>query len=166
MKQTLYSFKISEDKVLVEQLDMFNKLILDLENIEVKIDDEDQVLLLLYALPRSHTHFKETLLYGREYLTIEEVQSTLYFNYLNERNEHKPYSIGEGLFVKGKSSKKDGKYERKKCMVLKNSYGGNTPAIRCYHCKKEGHTKKVCLDRINNHSGKDIGNPSIVQDYY
>lgn len=70
LEQTLYSFKMSEDKVLVEQLDMLNKLILDLDNIDVKIEDEDQTMLLLYALPRSHAHFKETLLYGRESLTF------------------------------------------------------------------------------------------------
>lgn len=32
LKHALYSFKMIEDKVLAEQLDMFNKLILDLEN--------------------------------------------------------------------------------------------------------------------------------------
>lgn len=58
LKQALYSFKMIEDKVLAEQLDMFNKLILDLENIDVKIGEEDQALLLLCALPRSHAHFK------------------------------------------------------------------------------------------------------------
>src|SRR3954466_14904633 len=42
LKQALYSFKMVEDKVLAEQLDMFNKLILDLENIDVKIDEEGQ----------------------------------------------------------------------------------------------------------------------------
>lgn len=50
----MYSFKMSEDKILTEQLDMFNKMILDLENIDVSIDDEAQSLLLLCALPRSH----------------------------------------------------------------------------------------------------------------
>lgn len=39
-KQALYSFKTNEDTVSDEKLDIFNKLILDLENIEVKIDDE------------------------------------------------------------------------------------------------------------------------------
>lgn len=70
LNQALYAFKMIEDKFLGEQLDMFNKLILDLENIEVKIDDEDQALLLLYALPRCHTHFKEPLLYGIDSFTI------------------------------------------------------------------------------------------------
>lgn len=77
LKQALYLFKMSEDRVLMEQLDMFNKLILDQENIEVSIDDEDQVLFLLRALPKSHTHFKENIVYGRESLEFEEVQKTL-----------------------------------------------------------------------------------------
>lgn len=57
---------MSEDKVMAEQLDMFNKLILDLESIDVKIRDEDHVLLLLCVLPKTHAYFKETLLYGRD----------------------------------------------------------------------------------------------------
>lgn len=39
LKQALYSFKMNEDKVLDEKLDTFNKLIRDLENIEVNIND-------------------------------------------------------------------------------------------------------------------------------
>nr|KYP45203.1 Retrovirus-related Pol polyprotein from transposon TNT 1-94 [Cajanus cajan] len=42
LKQVLYSLKMHEDKSLVEQLDMLEKLVLDLENIDVTIDDEDQ----------------------------------------------------------------------------------------------------------------------------
>ena len=75
LKQALYSFKMQEDKSIDEQLDTFNKLILDLENIDVTIDDEDQALLLLSSLPRSYAIFKDTLLYGRESLTLDEVQA-------------------------------------------------------------------------------------------
>src|SRR3954471_23054695 len=163
LKQALYSFKMVEDKVLAEQLDMFNKLILDLENIDVKIDDEDQALLLLCALPRSHAHFKETLLYGRESLTFEEVQSALYSKDLNERKEHKPSTVGEGLAVKGKFLRKNGKFDKKGKSQSK-SYSDEASGIRCYHCKKEGHTRKVCPERLKYHGGKDNGNASIVQD--
>ena len=38
LKQALYYFKMHEDKSMDEQLDQFNKLILDLENIDVFID--------------------------------------------------------------------------------------------------------------------------------
>lgn len=85
LKQALYSFKTSEDKALTGQLNMFNKLILDLENINVSIDDEDQVLLMLCVLPRSYVHFKETHLYGIKSLTFEEVQSALYSKNLNKQ---------------------------------------------------------------------------------
>jgi hypothetical protein len=75
---------MSEYKVVAEQLDMFNKLILDLENIDVKIKDEDQTFLLLCVLPRSRAHFKETPMYERDSLTFEEVQPVLYSKDLNE----------------------------------------------------------------------------------
>jgi len=60
---------MSSEKEFSEQLDKFNKLIIDLQNIDVQIDDEDQVLLLLCSLPNIHYHFKETLLCDREILS-------------------------------------------------------------------------------------------------
>lgn len=41
-----------------ERLDEFNKLVLDLENLDVKIDDEDKVVILLNSLPKSFMNFK------------------------------------------------------------------------------------------------------------
>lgn len=73
LNQALCSFKMNEDKSLIEQLYMFNKLILDLKNIDVNIDYKDQTLLMLCALSKSHTHFKENMLYRREFLSFEEV---------------------------------------------------------------------------------------------
>ncbi|KAG5010592.1 hypothetical protein JHK82_019238 [Glycine max] len=102
LKQAFYSFKMQENKTVEEQLDVFNKLILDLENIDVTIEDEDQALLLLCALPKTFAHFKETLLYGRDSLTLVEVQSALNSKELNERNEQRPYVHGEGLSVRGR----------------------------------------------------------------
>ena len=55
---------------------------------------------MLCVLPKSHANFKETLLYGREPLTFEEVQLALYSKDLNERNGQKLLSFGEGLFIK------------------------------------------------------------------
>ena len=95
LKQALYSFKMQEDRTMESQLDVFNKLILDLENIDVTIDDEDQALLLLCALPKSFSHFKETLLCERESLSLVEVQSALNSKVLNERNKQKAH-IGLG----------------------------------------------------------------------
>jgi len=43
---------MSGEKTINEQLDELNKLILDLDNIEVQIDGEDQVLLLVCSFPK------------------------------------------------------------------------------------------------------------------
>lgn len=59
LKQCFYSFKMQEDRFVGEQLDVFNKLILDLENIGVTINNKDQALLLLCSLPKSYSHFKK-----------------------------------------------------------------------------------------------------------
>jgi len=52
LKQQLYSFKMVESKTVIEQLTEFNKILDDLENIEVQLEDEDKVILLLCVLPR------------------------------------------------------------------------------------------------------------------
>src|SRR4051812_33314517 len=83
------------------------------------------------------------------------------------KKDHKPSSVGEELSVKGKFSKKDSKFEKKKGKGPKKSYDGDAPAIRCYHCKKEGHTRKVCPNTLKSYGdGKDNGNETIVQDDY
>lgn len=55
-----------ENKSIMEYLTEFHKIIDDLENIEVKIDDDDNDLLLLSSLPRSFENFKNSLLYGKK----------------------------------------------------------------------------------------------------
>ncbi|GJT33639.1 retrovirus-related pol polyprotein from transposon TNT 1-94 [Tanacetum coccineum] len=75
LKKKLFTFYIDSGKKLSEHIDEFNKLIGDLANIGVDIDDEDQALMLLTSLPSSYDNFVETLLYGRESLTLEDVLS-------------------------------------------------------------------------------------------
>ena len=75
LKQRLYSFKMTEEKTMSDQIDNLNKIIDDLENIDIKMDDEDQALILLNAMPKMYEHFKDAMLYGREQtITLEEVQ--------------------------------------------------------------------------------------------
>ena len=47
-----------------EHLDDFNKLIIDLLNRDVIIDDKDKELLLLNSLPKSYEFSVTTLLHG------------------------------------------------------------------------------------------------------
>lgn len=54
MKQKLYSYKIQDDRPLGDQLDEYSKVLDDLKNAEVKLQDEDKALLLLNGLPKSY----------------------------------------------------------------------------------------------------------------
>jgi len=65
LKQQLYSFKMVESKTVTEQLMEFNRILDDLENIEVQLEDEDKTILLLCHLPRSFESFKDTMIYGK-----------------------------------------------------------------------------------------------------
>ncbi|GJS96127.1 retrotransposon protein, putative, ty1-copia subclass [Tanacetum coccineum] len=69
-----------------EHIDEFNKIVLDLANIKVKFEDKDLALLLPTSLPASYEHFVDTLLYGREALTLEDVMTTQNSKEIKERN--------------------------------------------------------------------------------
>jgi len=48
LKQALCSFKMHNEHPIDKQLDEFNKLILNLQDIDVEIKDEDHTVNLLY----------------------------------------------------------------------------------------------------------------------
>nr|GEY72445.1 retrovirus-related Pol polyprotein from transposon TNT 1-94 [Tanacetum cinerariifolium] len=73
LKKKLYTFYMPAGRKIFEHIDEFNKIVLDLANIEVKFEDEDLALLLLTSLPASYEHFVDTLLYGREALNLEDL---------------------------------------------------------------------------------------------
>lgn len=65
IRQMLYSYKIQHDRLLGDQLDEFSKVLDDLENANVKLQDEDKAILLLNVLPKSYDQLKDVMLYGR-----------------------------------------------------------------------------------------------------
>nr|GEY46973.1 retrovirus-related Pol polyprotein from transposon TNT 1-94 [Tanacetum cinerariifolium] len=90
-----------------DHIDEFNKLILDLANIDIEIENEDQALMLLTSLPSSNENFVETLLYGRESLTMEDVLATLNSRELKKRIEGTKEEAVDGLYVRGRGSSEE-----------------------------------------------------------
>ena len=70
--------RMSEGAAIKGHIEEFNSIVMDLENVDIKIDDEDQALQLLCSLPPSYKHFRETLLYGRESITLKDVKAALF----------------------------------------------------------------------------------------
>ncbi|GKD43085.1 retrovirus-related pol polyprotein from transposon TNT 1-94, partial [Tanacetum coccineum] len=126
---------------LGDHIDEFNKLILDLTNIDIEIEDEDQALMLLMSLPSSYENFVETLLYGRESLTMEDVLATLNSRELKKRTEGTREETGDGLYVRGRSDH-SGKAHSGGSLRFKSR--GETGKLKCFICHSEGHLKRDC----------------------
>ena len=58
-------------------LRVLNGIVSELEAIEVKIEDEDKTLRLLWSLLTSYKHMLPTLIYRKVTVDLEEVTSTL-----------------------------------------------------------------------------------------
>nr|GFB55975.1 retrovirus-related Pol polyprotein from transposon TNT 1-94 [Tanacetum cinerariifolium] len=69
-KQWLYTLWMSESTQVKDHLDTFNHIILDLQGVGVKVDDEDQALILLCSLFCSYENFVDTMLYGRTTISV------------------------------------------------------------------------------------------------
>nr|GEV90248.1 retrovirus-related Pol polyprotein from transposon TNT 1-94 [Tanacetum cinerariifolium] len=106
LRKKLYTFYMPAERKISEHIDEFNKIVLDLANIEIKFKDEDLALLLLTSLPASYEHFVDTLLYGREALTLEDVMATLNSKKIKERSKAKG-DDGEELYVKERTDRRD-----------------------------------------------------------
>ncbi|KAL5820776.1 hypothetical protein ACOSQ3_022658 [Xanthoceras sorbifolium] len=138
LESLLYILQMQEGKSIKEHLDNFNKIILDLRNIDLKIDDEDQAIILTYSLPNSYEHFIDAMMYGHETLTIEEVKASLNSKELKKKVlESKFKGSAEGLVIRGRTEKKGSTSgrgrSRSKFKPTKQ---------KCFYCHKEWHFKK------------------------
>ena len=77
-KIKLYTFKMALGMLIDEHFDHFNKIILDLENIDITVSDEDKAIA-------SYINMKEAIMYGRDSLTFDEVQSILHARELQKQ---------------------------------------------------------------------------------
>ncbi|KAG8496341.1 hypothetical protein CXB51_007486 [Gossypium anomalum] len=72
MKQRLYAHRLEEGASVHEHLTVFKEILSNLEAMEVQYDKEDLGLILLCSLPPSYSTFRDTILYSRESLTVDE----------------------------------------------------------------------------------------------
>ena len=77
LKQRLYSHCLEAVTSLDDHLTTFKEIASDLETMEVKYDEEDLGLILLWSLPPSYSSFRGNILYSHDTLSIEEVYASL-----------------------------------------------------------------------------------------
>ncbi|WMV37463.1 hypothetical protein MTR67_030848 [Solanum verrucosum] len=66
-----------EGTSILSHLDAFDSILMDLSNIDAKVYDEDQTVLLLISLPQSFKHIRDTILYGKDNISYREMNSIL-----------------------------------------------------------------------------------------
>lgn len=94
---------------ILSHLDKFDSLVMDLENIDAKIDDEDKALLLLCSLPQSFKHFRDTMIYGKEIISYQEIKSALKSKEQIDRDitGESRENQAESLNVRGRTDKRE-----------------------------------------------------------
>ena len=116
LKQSLYSHRMAEDTFIESHLIVLKEIVSDLEAMEVKYDDEDLALILLCSLPTSYSTFRDTILYNRDTLTLDEFYDALL---LKEKIDKQLLGTfenqGEGMLIRGKV---DPNLETKKKFVI------------------------------------------------
>lgn len=138
LKQRFYTFKMKEGN-LDKHVDEFSKIILDLQNVGVKIDEEDQGLILLRSLPKSYDNLLTTLLYGRDTIRMEDIKASLISTELRKRvlDDYNDIS-GSSLSVRGRNQNQ---YQHNQGRSRSKS---RNRKIKCYHCQREGHLRREC----------------------
>ena len=78
LKQRLYLYNMAKGTSLEEHLTTFKELVVDLETLEVKYEEEDIGLFFLCLLHVSYATFRDTILYSHDTLTLNEVYEALF----------------------------------------------------------------------------------------
>ena len=77
LKSKHHDLRLGEGSFLKSHFDEFDSIVMNLSNLNVTFDDEDLAIKLLCSLPKDYQHFRETILYGKDVITLEEVKGAL-----------------------------------------------------------------------------------------
>ncbi|KAJ4730101.1 Retrovirus-related Pol polyprotein from transposon TNT 1-94 [Melia azedarach] len=141
LKQRLFSLRMQEGIPLRDHLDQLNTILLELRNIDVKVEDEDAALILLVSLPLSYENFVQSFIVGKDIVSLEEVRSSLHTRELRHKatgtgaDNQAAGLVASGSYGHGNSGKKKFKKPVSK---------GPKPNDVCNYCKEKGHWKSDC----------------------
>ena len=133
----LFHLQLKSGMSISSHIDEFNKLIVDLLNLNETFKYERKAMLLIGSLPNELDHLCITLIHGKEKLSFEEVCSTL-LNYVirkKDKKEHWDESV-EALTMRGRSQNK--KWEKMGKVTSKSRLEKDECAV----CHEKGQWKK------------------------
>ena len=70
LKQCLFGLQMREGRPLKEHLDELNSILMQLRDIDVKMEDKDLTMILLAFFPPSYENFMGSLNVGKDSITL------------------------------------------------------------------------------------------------
>ena len=145
LRWELYQLMKDEDTTMQDHINTFNKLVCQLLNADEKLTDEEQALLLLASLPKDYRNIVQTLLIGRDSITLDQALAALRENdrFMVRREGEEKKDVGDGLFSEGSN----GGRTKEKYQGRGRSRGRDDLSNKeCYYCKKKGHIQMMCKE--------------------
>ncbi|WVZ50367.1 hypothetical protein U9M48_001625 [Paspalum notatum var. saurae] len=163
LKMKLFLHKLQEGGSVPNHLTVFKEIVSDLQAMEVKYEDEDLGLILLCSLPSSFANFRDTILYSRDTLTLNDVCEALQAKEKMKQmvSSDGSASNGSALVARGRTEKKsnngsrgkssNGHHSRSKSKGRGNKF--------CYYCKKDNHRTGTYREK---NKSNDDGKASVA----
>ena len=164
LKRRLFRFDYRQGISMSEHISDFNKIIADLVNLDVQIDDEDKALCLLNSLSDDYEHLITTLLHGKNEVKFDDVCNSLINNECRKKEKQLQSRVsGEALVVRGRSDDRKSGGNRGKSRSKSRS---KFPAKdECAFCRLKGHWKKDCPKLKNrDKKGSEVNVAKIEDD--
>jgi hypothetical protein len=86
MRKNLYNLRMRDGDSVVEHLNTFNTVVIQLVSIEIKISDEDKCIILLCSLPDSWDSLVVAIGSNTTSLKFDEVVSSLLLEEMRRKN--------------------------------------------------------------------------------
>jgi len=141
LKLRLYTLHMADGTSISDHIVEFTSILNDLGKLDVKVEDEDQALLLLCSLPTQYKSLRNMMIYGREKISIEDVKGNLQakLHLDNEMTSVDKGSQGVGLVAER------GRSKDKTPMGSRSRSKSKHKNLTCNYCKKKGHIKTNCF---------------------
>ncbi|KAF8396229.1 hypothetical protein HHK36_017843 [Tetracentron sinense] len=159
MRRKLFALRMKEGTKVSKHLNAFNNIFCELENVGVKMEEEDKAETLLSSLPESYDNFITTLSCVQPKLEMNSVCSALLVDEIPKKAMEGSSSMNlEAHMTRGWSKDYDGSsnvFSRSKSSPQSNSKG-LVIQKSCWNCGESGHFKKDCLEK--KYLGSSSGN--------